>query len=121
VHGGYTFGWIFIPKDTIMLPCIWTAHKDKSVWGDNPEEFQPERFLDKDGNLLKKDNTLGFGAGKRLCAGETFARQNMFLIVSNILQSFTIKSPNGKPVVLDVVPGINMSLKENWILVEPRE
>lgn len=49
-------------KDTLMLPCIWTAHKDKTIWSDT-EMFLPERFLDDKGNLLKKDYTLGFGNG----------------------------------------------------------
>lgn len=42
---------------------IWSACQDKKKWGD-PENFRPERFLDRYGNLLKKDLTIGFGAGK---------------------------------------------------------
>ncbi|XP_063909188.1 probable cytochrome P450 304a1 [Zophobas morio] len=112
--GGY-----FIPENTIMIPCIWTAHKDERIW-ENPEEFKPERFLDEDGNLLKKDNTIGFGAGKRLCAGETFARHYMFLIVASFLQNYTIQTPTGEAVKFDIIPGINLSLKENWIKAVPR-
>jgi cytochrome P450 len=114
-----TLGGYFIPENTIMWANIWSAHRDETIWKD-PEEFRPERFLDEDGNLLKKDHTIGFGAGKRLCAGETFARQTMFLILSGLLQNFTFKSPNGKPICIDVIPGVTLSLKETWILAEPR-
>jgi cytochrome P450 len=114
-----TLGGYFIPENTIMWANIWSAHRDQTIWKD-PEEFRPERFLDEDGNLLKKDHTIGFGAGKRLCAGETFARQTMFLILSGLLQNFTFKSPNGKPICMDVIPGVTLSLKETWILAEPR-
>jgi cytochrome P450 len=70
-------------------------HMDKETWGD-PENFRPERFLDDDGKLcLKKDLSLPFGAGKRLCAGETFARNTMFLCYTAILQNFNIKTPDG--------------------------
>lgn len=33
---------------------------------------------------------LSIVAGKRVCAGETFARQNMFVIFAAILQNFTV-------------------------------
>lgn len=56
--GGY-----FIPKDTLMLANLWTAQRDPRIWK-NPDEYQPERFLDSEGNLLKKDYTIGFGAGQ---------------------------------------------------------
>lgn len=52
-----------IPKDTIVLAGVWTAHKDAKVFGDRVDEFLPERFLDERGNLKKKDPTFGFGAG----------------------------------------------------------
>lgn len=53
----------FIPKDAIVLANVWTAHKDTKKFGNNVEQFMPERFLDENGNLLKKDYTMGFGAG----------------------------------------------------------
>lgn len=57
-----TLGGYFIPKGTLMLPCFWSAHRDLNIWKD-PEEFQPERFLDEKRQLLKKDFTIAFGAG----------------------------------------------------------
>ena len=57
-----TLGGYFIPKDTIMLPNLWTAHRDERVY-ENPDKFQPERFLDDHGNLIRKDTTVAFGAG----------------------------------------------------------
>lgn len=45
-----------------MLPCVFSAHMDESVWKE-PEVFRPERWLDDNGQLLKKDQTIGFGAG----------------------------------------------------------
>lgn len=48
-----------------MLPCVLAAHMDETVW-DSPKKFKPERWLDSGGNLIKRDDTLGFGAGKHL-------------------------------------------------------
>jgi cytochrome P450 len=69
-----TLGGFKVPKDTVVLASIFNLHNDKGIWGD-PENFRPERFLGGDGKLnLKNDFSLPFGAGRRLCAGETFAR-----------------------------------------------
>jgi cytochrome P450 len=46
------------------MASIYALHNDKKIWSD-PENFRPERFLNDDGKLdLKKDFTLGFGAGQ---------------------------------------------------------
>ncbi|KAI7815163.1 cytochrome p450 [Rhyzopertha dominica] len=116
-----TMGGYFIPKGAIMLPCVLAAHMDETVW-DSPKKFKPERWLDSGGNLIKRDDTLGFGAGKRLCAGETFARQNMFLVVSGLLQNFTFRPADGEsaPDVWQQVAGLNVSVPDYWVQVIPR-
>lgn len=88
--GGYD-----IPKDTFALPGLYAFHNDKDLWGD-PEVFRPERFIGPNGKLdLKADKSLPFGAGKRLCAGETFARNTLFLFISAFFQNFDISLPEG--------------------------
>ncbi|CAG2056945.1 unnamed protein product, partial [Timema podura] len=89
------FQGYFIPKDTMVVPNLWAAHMDPEFWGD-PENFRPERFLDEQG--LKKDLTLAFGGGKRVCAGETFSRHLMFLFLSGLLQNFTFAAPEDSPL-----------------------
>lgn len=89
-------GWD-IPKDTLALPGLYAFHNDADLWGD-PENFRPERFIGPDGKLdLKLDKSLPFGAGKRLCAGETFARNTLFLFISAFFQNFDISLPVGEP------------------------
>lgn len=43
----------------------------------------------------KLDKSLPFGAGKRLCAGETFARNTLFLVLSALIQNFDVALPKG--------------------------
>lgn len=50
-------------QDCICIASIYGAHHDTSLWKD-PHSFIPERHLDKNGNLDKKDRTIGFGAGE---------------------------------------------------------
>ncbi|CAO1422683.1 unnamed protein product [Diamesa tonsa] len=112
-----------IPKDTIILPGLISLHSDEHVWKD-PEIFRPERFLDMHGKLsLKKDVSLPFGAGRRLCAGETFARNTMFLCITALLQNFTPKLPentNLEDLLQETVCGSVRVPKDFWIKLETR-
>jgi cytochrome P450 len=73
-----------IPKNTFALASLHALHSDKELWKD-PENFRPERYLDYKGRFsTKKDPSLPFGAGKRLCAGETFARNTVCTIPRQI-------------------------------------
>ncbi|KAM3623677.1 uncharacterized protein V6R79_014196 [Siganus canaliculatus] len=54
---GYT-----IPKGTVVLPNLWSVHRDPTVW-DDPDTFNPTRFLDNEGKLLRKECFIPFGIG----------------------------------------------------------
>lgn len=87
-----------IPKDTIIFVNQWSLNHDPSKW-DQPEVFNPQRFLDEDG-MLNKDlttNVLIFSVGKRRCIGEDLSKIQLFLFTSLLLHqcSFTAESiPN---------------------------
>ncbi|XP_065088873.1 probable cytochrome P450 304a1 [Ochlerotatus camptorhynchus] len=111
-----------IPKGCFVLLGLDVIHNQKEFWVD-PECFRPERFLDERGALsLKKDISVPFGAGKRLCAGETFARNTMFLIFSALMQNFHLKQRPGDPL-LDAgsrITGVITSTEPFWLGFEPR-
>ncbi|XP_055317679.1 probable cytochrome P450 304a1, partial [Sitodiplosis mosellana] len=91
-----TFMGYDIPKGTIVFSSLHGVHVDEDTW-DAPEQFKPERFLDESGIFSPKlDKSLPFGAGKRVCAGETFARNSLFLIVSALVQNFNIELPTNE-------------------------
>ncbi|KAF8371622.1 hypothetical protein PRIPAC_78051 [Pristionchus pacificus] len=72
---------------------------------EQPEEFRPERYLTDDGTNLKKDlveRTLPFSLGKRVCAGESMARVEIFLGLTATVQRFRIFPREG--VEIDIVP-----------------
>lgn len=115
-----TLAGYYVPKDTVLIAGLFELHNDKSVWSD-PENFRPGRFLDEDGKLnLKKDFSLPFGAGRRLCAGETFARNTMFLCIAALLQNFNLKPSGGLPDLNAVDCGLARMTRDFWIKLEAR-
>ncbi|XP_069754430.1 cytochrome P450 2U1 isoform X2 [Narcine bancroftii] len=68
------------------------VHRDPSMW-EQPDEFNPSRFLDADGNIIKNEAFMPFGIGKRICMGEQMAKMELFIIFSSLLQSFFFKLP----------------------------
>ncbi|XP_052740710.1 probable cytochrome P450 304a1 isoform X2 [Bicyclus anynana] len=110
-----------IPEHCVVSFNYLSLHHDKEIWGD-PENFRPERFIENGQLQVSKDKSLPFGAGKRLCAGETYARQSMFQVFSGFMQAFTVSTADGKPLKKPMrkIQGIITTLPEFWVRVTPR-
>lgn len=55
-----------IPKNTFIFVVLASVHLDPAYWGEDAEEFRPERFLDENNELnklIKSDHLMGFGLG----------------------------------------------------------
>uniref|UniRef100_A0A671K2Q8 Cytochrome P450, family 17, subfamily A, polypeptide 2 n=1 Tax=Sinocyclocheilus anshuiensis TaxID=1608454 RepID=A0A671K2Q8_9TELE len=83
-----------VPKGTRVLVNMWAIHHDPKHW-DEPEQFRPERFLDSSGRRVTPSSFLPFGAGPRVCVGESLARIELFLFASRLLQCFHFSVPPG--------------------------
>uniref|UniRef100_A0A4W5S1B2 Cytochrome P450 2U1 n=1 Tax=Hucho hucho TaxID=62062 RepID=A0A4W5S1B2_9TELE len=86
---GYT-----IPKGTVIIPNLWSVHRDSTVW-EEPDDFNPSRFLDDQGKLLRKECFIPFGIGRRVCMGEQLAKMELFLMFTSLLQAFSFRLPEG--------------------------
>ena len=86
-----------IPKNTFVLPNLYSAHMDPGYWK-NPYEFNPDRFLDDEGNLLKVESFIPLSIGPRNCLGESLTKMEMFLFISILLQRFVFeRDPTATP------------------------
>ncbi|KAF8050443.1 hypothetical protein N665_1964s0004 [Sinapis alba] len=84
-----------VPKDTQVLVNVWAVGRDPSRW-ENPNRFEPERFLGKETDVKGRDYELTpFGAGRRICPGLPLAVKTVPLMLASLLYSFDWKLPNG--------------------------
>ncbi|EFX83937.1 hypothetical protein DAPPUDRAFT_194538 [Daphnia pulex] len=94
-----------IPKGSIVSVNINSMLQDTVMWGD-PENFRPERHLDADGKLFRNEAFTPFGIGKRICLGESLARNTVFLFTAALAKTFEFKSlPNKPPPTLEPTIG----------------
>jgi hypothetical protein len=69
---------------------------DKSVYGEDTEEFRPERFMT--GNELNPDippTDAAFGYGRRICAGRDFAEASVWITIVSLLATFNFIGEEG--------------------------
>lgn len=55
---GYT-----IPKGTMVITNLYSVHFDEKYWND-PGVFLPDRFLDSNGNFVRREAFLPFSLGR---------------------------------------------------------
>ena len=71
----------------VLIPML---HRDKSVWGDRAEVFDPEHFS-REAEAARPPNAFKpFGNGQRACIGRQFAMQEAALVLGMMLQRFEL-------------------------------
>uniref|UniRef100_A0A8D1WYZ6 Steroid 21-hydroxylase n=3 Tax=Sus scrofa TaxID=9823 RepID=A0A8D1WYZ6_PIG len=106
-----------IPEGTVVIPNLQGAHLDETVW-EQPHEFRPDRFLAPGAN----PSALAFGCGARVCLGEPLARLELFVVLVQLLQAFTLLPPEGALPSLQPHPhsGINLKVQPFQVRLQPR-
>jgi len=98
-----TYDGFLIQKGTLIIANMYSAHHNPKHW-DEPEAFNPERFLSPTGEKLKNPLQYApFSVGRRQCLGEKFAMDTLFLFVTSIFQNFQF-SPYDTNQKLDLEP-----------------
>nr|WEQ50539.1 cytochrome P450 76AH58 [Salvia officinalis] len=80
-----------IPKGTQVLVNVWGMSRDPSIW-ENPESFEPERFLGKKVDFKGQHfELIPFGAGRRICPGMALATRLLQMMVAVLVHNFEWK------------------------------
>jgi cytochrome P450 len=92
--GSYTF-----PADSYFLISPYTLHRRPEYW-DEPEVFNPDRFLEEHAKDRPTYAYLPFGGGPRLCIGNNFALLEMQLVLALLLRDFDVVLTSPDQVVI---------------------
>jgi len=114
-----------IPKGTAILANIWAILHNPDMYK-NPEEFNPDRYVDSKDCPAEPDHSQAvFGFGRRGCPGSHFALANLFLDVALILSAFNIKpiknsAGQDEPPPIIIEDGHTRSVRPFKCVIEPR-
>ncbi|KAL6608226.1 hypothetical protein ACP70R_041289 [Stipagrostis hirtigluma subsp. patula] len=106
-----------VPEGAVVLINSWAISRDPRTWGDDAEEFRPERFggggaavgVDLNGTHYE---FTPFGAGRRICPGLAFAQAQMEIMLAALLYHFDWELPAGMaPEELDMAEEMGITVR----------
>jgi len=83
-----------IAAGTMVVIAPYVLHRHRRLW-ENPDVFDPTRFLAGAREKINRYAYLPFGAGPRICIGATFALQEATLVLGTIMKSFRLRVAPG--------------------------
>ena len=88
---GYDLGGYHVPPGWLTMIAPSVSHRLPQVFAD-PDRYDPERFAPERGEDRKMPNSLiGFGGGLHRCLGVHFAYASMKVILTLLLQRYTLE------------------------------
>lgn len=111
--GGY-----MIKKGSQVMLLPYLVHHDARVF-DDPESFQPTRWLDGRAERLPRGAYLPFGDGPRVCIGQHFAMMEGVLTLGTLVRRLCFRRAPGKS--LGFKPSLSLRPRDGiWLEVRRR-
>ncbi len=86
-----------VPAGTVVAISPYVLHRRRGLW-DDPDAFDPSRFLGERRERIDRFAYIPFGAGPRVCIGMAFAMQEAIMVLANLLRAFRFDLVAGHPV-----------------------
>ncbi|MBL9028632.1 MAG: cytochrome P450 [Myxococcales bacterium] len=77
-----------LPRSTNVMVSPFVLHRRRGLWGDDPERFDPDRFLPEREAKRHRYAYLPFSAGPRICLGIHFAYLEAPLVLATLMRRF---------------------------------
>jgi cytochrome P450 len=86
-----------IERGTMVVVSPYVLHRHKLLW-DDPDLFDPRRFLERAARKVDRYAYLPFGIGPRMCIGAGLALQEATLMLATVMKNFTLALVPGQSV-----------------------
>ncbi|KAJ7336385.1 cytochrome P450 [Mycena albidolilacea] len=96
IRAGLSYKNYVVPKDTTIVLNIYSIFHNPDIYED-PEVFNPERYMQSEHGTRPgmdtdfRDNFL-FGAGRRICPGQSVAQATIRLATMRLIWAFSFSS-----------------------------
>ncbi|KAJ3392645.1 hypothetical protein HDU92_008279 [Lobulomyces angularis] len=79
-----------IPAGSVVSMAPYSMGRLESIWGKDAEEFNPSRWFDISGNLIKESSSKfpAFHSGPRTCLGQHLATHEAITVLSTLVRDF---------------------------------
>ncbi|PBK64907.1 cytochrome P450 [Armillaria solidipes] len=101
----------YFPGGTVVSSPSYTIHRDPTVWGNDVEDYRPERWFECDSAAVAKAFTP-FSVGPRACIGRNLAMLELQIIIASILK----RKPNVAKAFLRKVTGCRVGVKRREVV-----
>ncbi|MCC6606928.1 MAG: cytochrome P450 [Anaerolineae bacterium] len=95
-----TLGGAQIPANALIIMSPYTLQRHPAFWA-NPDQFDPNHFTPEAEQTRPRYAYFPFGGGARLCIGDQFAKVEMGLVVTAVLQKYRLQLLPNHPVIAD--------------------
>ena len=86
-----------IPRGSFITISSWVLHRHTLFW-DNPNEFDPERFVPPRADKVERFAYIPFGAGPRICLGKNLGLMEAVLLLAMITRDWKLRLRENHPV-----------------------
>ncbi|KNA09905.1 hypothetical protein SOVF_149250 [Spinacia oleracea] len=101
-----------VNPNMLIVFSLYAMGRMKSIWGEDCNEFKPERWITEQGNIKHEPSYkfLVFNAGPRSCLGKDMAFIQMKIVIATILENYVIEPVEEHRVV----PNISIFLRMKY-------
>jgi cytochrome P450 len=91
-------GGMKIPAGSLVMIAPYVLHRHRTLWNE-PESFDPDRFMPGRRETIDRYAYLPFGAGPRVCIGASFSLQETVIVLARFIQALRFELAEGHRVV----------------------
>lgn len=91
---GVTLLGTYYPPGTVLSVPTYTLHHSKEIWGDDADDFKPERWRRL--TARQRDAFIPYSHGPRACIGRNVAQKELKLIAATWARRYSVELRQGE-------------------------